>query len=172
MEVEDPGCLFTLGRSKDFGLCQAVKINNEDCGRILDTRASMYCQHHIMMATNKHRNQRGSLIAGTSSIYDLNKQPSSRPVAQPRRTAGVGLIPSRETTYIFDDGGVGTSSMADPEGKKKDPLTGEDGLSSFLMNQNNPGGQYLRQAKVSKDTVWAKDITSPSKNAFTLLPLY
>ncbi|KAF8952220.1 hypothetical protein BGZ52_007458 [Haplosporangium bisporale] len=161
VEVEDPGCLFTLGRSKDFGLCQAVKINNEDCGRILDTRASMYCQHHIMMATNKHRNQRGSLIAGTSSIYDLNKQPSARPLAQPRRTAGVGLIPSRETTYIFDDGGVGTSSMADPEGKKKDPLTGEDGLSSFLMNQNNPGGQYLRQAKVSKDTVWAKDITSP-----------
>ncbi|KAG0036341.1 hypothetical protein BGZ82_004338 [Podila clonocystis] len=171
VEVDDPGCLFTLGQSKDFGLCQAVKLNNEDCGRILDTRASMYCQHHIMMATNKHRNQRGSLIAGTSSIYDLNKQPSSqtqaRPMAQPRRTGASGasgassLMSSRETTYIFDDGGIGTSSLADPEGKKKDPLARGDGLSSFLMNQNNPGGQYLRQAKVSKETVWAKDITSP-----------
>ncbi|KAG0335260.1 hypothetical protein BG000_007672 [Podila horticola] len=168
VEVDDPGCLFTLGRSKDFGLCQAVKLNNEDCGRILDTRASMYCQHHIMMATNKQRNQRGSLMAGTSSIYDLNKQPPSqpqaRPMVQPRRTGASGsssLISSRETTYIFDDGGIGTSSLADPEGRKKDPLTGGDGLSSFLMNQNNPGGQYLRQAKVSKETVWAKDITSP-----------
>ncbi|KAG0095885.1 hypothetical protein BGZ93_005277 [Podila epicladia] len=173
VEVDDPGCLFTLGRSKDFGLCQAVKLNNEDCGRILDSRASMYCQHHIMMATNKHRNQRGSLIAGTSSIYDLNKQPSSqthtRPMALPRRAGAsnkasnkaTSLISSRETTYIFDDGGIGTSSLADPEGKKKDSLTGGDGLSSFLMNQNNPGGQYLRQAKVSKETVWAKDITSP-----------
>ncbi|KAF9427169.1 hypothetical protein BGZ94_005371 [Podila epigama] len=166
VEVDDPGCLFILGRSTDYGLCEAVKLNGEDCGRILDRRASIYCQHHIMMATNKHRNQRGSLIAGTSSIYDLNKTPfQNRPIAQPRRTtttaASTILSSSRETTYIFDDGGVGTSSLTDPESKKKDPLTGEDGLSSFLMNQNNPGGMYLRQAKTSKDVAWAKDVTSP-----------
>ncbi|KAG0345848.1 hypothetical protein BG004_002939 [Podila humilis] len=174
VEVEDPGCLFALGRSKDFGHCQAVKLNGQDCGRILDLRASAYCQHHILMATNKHRNQRGSLIAGTSSMYDINKAPAqSRAVAQPRRSTpatGSGssrngssiMHASRDTTYIFDDGGLGTSALVDASGKKKDSLAGDDnGLSSFLMSQNNPGGQYLRQAKASKDVAWAKDVTSP-----------
>ncbi|KAF9110777.1 hypothetical protein BGX27_005888 [Mortierella sp. AM989] len=174
VQVEHPDCLLIVGTSTDFGLCETIKLNGEKCGRILDKRGSAHCNYHIMMATNKRRNQRGSLIAGTSSIYDLEKPPPQTSHApMPRKIGGAPQSShsserlrmmaksTRETTYIFDDGGVGTSSLMDPKGHRKNPQQPDDGLSAFLMNQNNPGGQYLRQAKASKDVKWAKDVTSP-----------
>ncbi|KAG0365637.1 hypothetical protein BGZ54_006361, partial [Gamsiella multidivaricata] len=174
VEVEHPDCLIVIGTSSDFGLCEAVKLNGENCGKILDRRGSIYCNYHIMMATNKRRNQRGSLIAGTSSIYDLEKTPvQAGPTGVLHRIGGVGHSkpPSerarmlarepKETTYIFDDDGIGTSSMMDYKSPSKGPQQSGDNLSTFLMNQNNPGGQYLRQSKTSKDAAWAKDVTSP-----------
>ncbi|KAG0245655.1 hypothetical protein B0O80DRAFT_203756 [Mortierella sp. GBAus27b] len=174
VEVEHPDCLLVIGTSTDFGLCEAVKLNGENCGKIMDKRGSVYCNYHIMMATNKHRNQRGSLIAGTSSVYDLEGGPSQAGSATMPRKIGAGrqtnTHPERqralaqeptETTYIFRDGGVGSSSMVDHDDSKKGSQKADGGLSTFLMSQNNPGGQYLRQAKTSKDVAWAKDITSP-----------
>ncbi|KAF9175824.1 hypothetical protein BGX21_007053 [Mortierella sp. AD011] len=174
VEVEHPDCLLVIGTSADFGMCEAVKLNGEKCGRLLDKRASAYCNYHIMMAANKRRNQRGSLIAGTSSIYDLDKPPQQAGApAMPRKLGGAPQSShsseklrmmtreSKETTYIFDDGGVGTSALMDHKNPRKGPQQPEDSLSAFLMNQNNPGGQYLRQAKASKDVAWAKDVTSP-----------
>ncbi|KAF9545435.1 hypothetical protein EC957_010965 [Mortierella hygrophila] len=175
VEVEHPDCLLVLGTSTDFGLCEAVKLNGDNCNRPLDKRASSYCSYHIMMVANKGRNQRGSLIAGTSSILDLDKS-ASRPFKPPGpHKAGGGLGrsssssflqsgskgPPQETTYLFDDGGVGTSLMADPKKAKKVVNQLDDELSAFLMTQNNPGGHYLRQAKESKDVTWAKDVPSP-----------
>ncbi|KAF9366943.1 hypothetical protein BGX34_000064 [Mortierella sp. NVP85] len=168
VEIEHPDCLLVIGASKDYGVCEAVKLNGENCGKILDKRGSAYCNHHIMMAMNKRRNQRGSLIASTSSVYDLDKnslQAGSATLA--RKIGGDGQSNRsmtrgfKETTYIFDDGGIGTSSMIDGESPKKGSRPSDSGLSAFLMSQNNPGGQYLRQAKTSKDVAWAKDITSP-----------
>ncbi|KAF9347890.1 hypothetical protein BGX26_000663 [Mortierella sp. AD094] len=185
VEVEHPDCLLVVGTSADFGMCEAVKLNGEKCGRLLDKKASAYCNYHIMMATNKRRNQRGSLIAGTSSIYDLDKPPLQ--VSAPTMPRKIGGAPQsshsseklrmmarepRETTYIFDDGGVGTSALMDHKNPRKGPQQPEDSLSAFLMNQNNPGGQYLRQAKTSKDVAWAKDVTSPKTptNSSELFP--
>ncbi|KAF8975432.1 hypothetical protein BGZ46_009132 [Entomortierella lignicola] len=174
VELDHPDCLLVLGTSADYGLCEAVKLNEEKCGRLLNKRGSAYCNYHIMMATNKRRNQRGSLIAGTSSIYDLDKPPlQTNSAALPRKIGGpkqsslsseklrMMARESRETTYIFDDNGVGTSSLTDQKSSRKDQQQPDDSLSTFLMNQNNPGGQYLRQAKTSKDVAWAKDVTSP-----------
>ncbi|KAG0013457.1 hypothetical protein BGZ80_011061, partial [Entomortierella chlamydospora] len=179
VEVEHPDCLLVVGTSADFGMCEAVKLNGEKCGRLLDIRASAYCNYHIMMATNKRRNQRGSLIAGTSSIYDLDKPPlQAGAPAMPRKIGGAPQSShsseklrmmareSKETTYIFDDGGVGTSALMDHKNPRKGPQQPEDSLSAFLMNQNNPGGQYLRQAKASKDVAWAKDVTSPRSSYY------
>ncbi|KAK5815915.1 hypothetical protein F5H01DRAFT_379616 [Linnemannia elongata] len=175
VEVEHPDCLLVLGTSTDFGLCEAVKLNGDNCNRPLDKRASSYCSYHIMMVANKGRNQRGSLIVGTSSILDLDKS-ASRPFKPPGpHKAGGGLARSssssflqggskgslQETTYLFDDGGIGTSLMADPKKPKKAVNQLDDELSAFLMTQNNPGGHYLRQAKESKDVTWAKDVPSP-----------
>ncbi|KAG0076479.1 hypothetical protein BGZ90_008639 [Linnemannia elongata] len=175
VEVEHPDCLLVLGTSTDFGLCEAVKLNGDNCNRPLDKRASSYCSYHIMMVANKGRNQRGSLIVGTSSILDLDKS-ASRPFKPPgSHKAGGGLARSssssflqggskgslQETTYLFDDGGIGTSLMADPKKPKKAVNQLDDELSAFLMTQNNPGGHYLRQAKESKDVTWAKDVPSP-----------
>ncbi|KAF9165525.1 hypothetical protein DFQ26_009842 [Actinomortierella ambigua] len=69
----------------------------------------------------------------------------------------------RDTNYIFDDGALGSSSMTEPTtpGKRKRQNDGDDPLTAFLMNQDNPGGMYLRQAMASKDVTWVKDITSP-----------
>ena len=177
MEIEHPDCLLVIGTSTDYGVCEAVKLNDENCGKILDKRGSAYCNHHIMMAMNKRRNQRGSLIASTSSVYDLDKNSLQAGSATlPRKIGGDGQSNPRsitrgfkETTYIFDDGGIGTSSMMDRESPKKGSRPSDSGLSAFLMSQNNPGGQYLRQAKTSKDVAWAKDITSPSKFSGTHL---
>ncbi|KAI1295059.1 hypothetical protein EDD11_008051 [Mortierella claussenii] len=174
VEVEHPDCLVIVGKSTDFGLCEAIKLNGNSCDRILDKRGSAYCNQHIMMVTNKRRNQRGSLIAGTSSIYDVEKPSVQIPLTGLPRKIGSSsqsghssdrmrmmARETRETTYIFDDGGIGTSSLADPMSKKKGQEQTDGTLSSFLMSQNNPGGQYLRQAKTSKDVAWAKDLTSP-----------
>ncbi|KAG0003768.1 hypothetical protein BGZ65_001372 [Modicella reniformis] len=174
VEVEHADCLLVIGTSTDFGLCEAVKLNGESCGRILDKRGSAYCNYHIMMTMHKRRNQRGSMIIGTSSIQDLEGAPSQAGSATLSRKIGAGGQSSlhsegirmiarepRETTYIFDDGGVGTSSMMDRGSSKNGPQQLDDGLSAFLMSQNNLGGQYLRQAKTSKDVAWAKDVTSP-----------
>ncbi|KAG0304891.1 hypothetical protein BGZ98_004856 [Dissophora globulifera] len=175
VEVAHPDCLIVIGTSSDFGLCEAVKLNGDNCGRLLDKRGSAYCSFHVMMATNKRRNQRGSLIAGTSSIFDLEKpQVQAGPgVGVPRRAGGIGLSRphpekmrmmaqgARETTYIFDDGGIGTSSLEDHNSPRKANQQPATNLSTFLMSQNNPGGQYLRQATTSKDVAWAKDVTSP-----------
>jgi hypothetical protein len=162
-------------------------MNGENCGKIMDRRGSVYCNYHIMMATNKHRNQRGSLIAGTTSVYDLERGPSQAGSATMPRKIGAGrqtnTHPERqralaqepkETTYIFRDGGVGSSSMIDHDDTKKGSQKADGGLSTFLMSQNNPGGQYLRQANTSKDVAWAKDITSPSKSTccFPLIVLF
>ncbi|KAG0367916.1 minichromosome maintenance- protein [Mortierella sp. AD032] len=173
VEVEHPDCLLVIGTSTDFGLCEVVKLNGDNCNRPIDKRASSYCSYHIMMVANKGRNQRGSLIAGTSSIYDLDKF-ADRPFKPPgphkagglQRTASSGVLQGvskgpQETTYLFDDGGVGTSLMADPQKPKKAINQTDDELSAFLMNQNNPGGHYLRQAKESRDVSWAKDVPSP-----------
>lgn len=169
--------MLVVGTSTDFGLCEAVKLNGDNCNRPLDKRASSYCSYHIMMVANKGRNQRGSLIVGTSSILDLDKS-ATRPFKPPGpQKAGGGLPrsssssflqgaskgPPQETTYLFDDGGIGTSLMADPKKPKKSVNQVDDELSAFLMTQNNPGGHYLRQAKESKDVTWAKDVPSPSK---------
>ncbi|KAG0313593.1 hypothetical protein BGZ99_008720 [Dissophora globulifera] len=175
VEVAHPDCLIVIGTSSDFGLCEAVKLNGDNCGRLLDKRGSAYCSFHVMMATNKRRNQRGSLIAGTSSIFDLEKpQAQAGPgVGVPRKAGGFGLSrphpekmrmmaqSARETTYIFDDGGIGTSSLEDHNSPRKANQQPATNLSTFLMSQNNPGGQYLRQATTSKDVAWAKDVTSP-----------
>ncbi|KAF9913100.1 hypothetical protein EC991_003559 [Linnemannia zychae] len=173
VEVEHPDCLLVIGTSTDFGLCEVVKLNGDNCNRPIDKRASSYCSYHIMMVANKGRNQRGSLIAGTSSIYDLDKS-VARPFKPPgphkvggglQRASSSGMQGanggSHETTYLFDDGGVGSSRMADPEKPKKAINQVDDELSAFLMNQNNPGGHYLRQAKESRDVAWAKDVPSP-----------
>ncbi|KAF8944931.1 hypothetical protein BGZ47_003479 [Haplosporangium gracile] len=175
VEVEHPDCLLVLGTSTDFGLCEAVKLNGDNCNRPLDKRASSYCSYHIMMVANKGRNQRGSLIVGTSSILDLDKSASRsfkppgphRAGGGPPRLSSSSFLqgaskgPPQETTYLFDDGGIGTSLMADPKKPKKAINQSDDGLSAFLMTQNNPGGHYLRQAKESKDVTWAKDVPSP-----------
>ncbi|KAF9967346.1 hypothetical protein BGZ70_009889 [Mortierella alpina] len=176
VEVVHPDCMLIIGVARDFGLCEAVKKNGQDCGKIMDRRGSAYCTYHIMLVSNKQRNQRGSLLVGTSSIYDMEKpQAQARGGPVPRYARG-GINPSnpqsaarrlmgdttKETTYLFDNGGVVSSAMMDTKGSKtsrKDQP--DDDLSSFLMNQNNPGGQYLRQAKASKDATMAKDITSP-----------
>ncbi|KAF9922825.1 hypothetical protein FBU30_007033 [Linnemannia zychae] len=174
VQVEHPDCLLVIGTSIDFGLCEAVKLNGASCNKPIDKRASSYCNHHIMMIANKGRNQRGSLIAGTSSIYDLDKSALRpfKPFGQ-HKTGARGLQNSsnsiiqsvgkepQETTYFFDDGGVGTSLLADPKKTKKGTNQVDDELSAFLMTQNNPGGHYLRQAKESKDVTWAKDVSSP-----------
>ncbi|KAG0275976.1 hypothetical protein BGZ95_008149 [Linnemannia exigua] len=173
VEVEHPDCLLVIGTSTDFGLCEVVKLNGDNCNRPIDKRASSYCSYHIMMVANKGRNQRGSLIAGTSSIYDLDKF-AARPFKPPgphkagglQRAASSGVLQGaskgpQETTYLFDDGGVGTSLLADPQKPKKAVNQTDDELSAFLMNQNNPGGHYLRQAKESRDVTWAKDVPSP-----------
>ncbi|CAO3569551.1 unnamed protein product [Mortierella alpina] len=176
VEVVHPDCMLIIGVARDFGLCEAVKKNGQDCGKIMDRRGSAYCTYHIMLVSNKQRNQRGSLLVGTSSIYDMEKpQSQARGGPVPRYARG-GINPSnpqsaarrlmgdtaKETTYLFENGGVVSSAMMDTKGTKssrKDQP--DDDLSSFLMNQNNPGGQYLRQAKASKDVTMAKDITSP-----------
>ena len=177
IKVQQPEGLVRIGRSKDYGLCEAVKLNNQNCGLMVDKRASIYCTHHIMMATDKQRNQRGSLIAGTSSIYDLEKKKPGVHIASSTMPIRIGgphqqhiarrkvLDPasSRETTYIFDNGGIGSSSMTQPTKKTKTNQAPDDDLSKFLMSQNNPGGQYLRQAKNNGDVALAKDMTSPSK---------
>ncbi|KAG0258297.1 hypothetical protein BG011_003369 [Mortierella polycephala] len=174
VKIEHPDCLLVIGIASDFGRCEAVKKNDENCGAILDRRASAYCNYHIMLVANKRRNQRGGLIAGTSSIYDLER-PQSNPRAAPlarwpggdnkpnfqsraRQTMGDS---AQDTTYIFEDEGVGTSSRKNFKSPRKSTQPHDESLSSFLMNQNNPGGQYLRQAKVSKDVTWAKDVPSP-----------
>lgn len=131
------------------------------------------------MVANKGRNQRGSLIVGTSSILDLDKS-ATRPFKPPgpqraggvqQRSLSAGLLgvgkPPQETTYLFDDGGIGTSLLADPKKAKKGVVSVDESLSAFLMTQNNPGGHYLRQAKESKDVTWAKDVPSPSKLPFS-----
>ncbi|KAG9323002.1 hypothetical protein KVV02_007432 [Mortierella alpina] len=176
VEVVHPDCMLIIGVARDFGLCEAVKKNGQDCGKIMDRRGSAYCTYHIMLVSNKQRNQRGSLLVGTSSIYDMEKpqsQPraglvpryargaynSSNPQSAARRLMG---DTAKETTYLFENGGVVSSAMMDAKGTKASRTDQpDDDLSSFLMNQNNPGGQYLRQAKASKDVTWAKDITSP-----------
>ncbi|KAG0201181.1 hypothetical protein BGX28_005927 [Mortierella sp. GBA30] len=176
VEVVHPDCLLVIGVARDFGLCEAVKKNGDNCGKILDRRGSVYCTYHIMMASNKRRNQRGSLLVGTTSIYDLEKPQTQPHTAHlPRRLGGGAGLPNpqsgqrrmmagmaKETTYVFDNGGVVTSAMVDPKNSKGSRVQKPDEeLSTFLMNQNNPGGQYLRQAKASKDVTWAKDVTSP-----------
>ncbi|KAF9570911.1 hypothetical protein EC968_001220 [Mortierella alpina] len=176
VEVVHPDCMLIIGVARDFGLCEAVKKNGQDCGKIMDRRGSAYCTYHIMLVSNKQRNQRGSLLAGTSSIYDMEKpQPRPRAGLVPRyarggngssnpQSAAHRLMgdTARETTYLFENGGVVSSAMMDFKGNKTSRTDQpDDDLSSFLMNQNNPGGQYLRQAKASKDVTWAKDITSP-----------
>ncbi|KAF9272411.1 hypothetical protein BGZ68_002430 [Mortierella alpina] len=176
VEVVHPDCMLIIGVARDFGLCEAVKKNGQDCGKIMDRRGSAYCTYHIMLVSNKQRNQRGSLLVGTSSIYDMEKphsQPragfvpryarggnsSTNPQSAARRLMG---DTAKETTYLFENGGVVSSAMMDTKGTKTSRTDQpDDELSSFLMNQNNPGGQYLRQAKASKDVTWAKDITSP-----------
>ncbi|KAF9135084.1 minichromosome maintenance- protein [Mortierella sp. 14UC] len=173
VEVEHPDCLLVIGTSADFGLCEVVKLNGDNCNRPIDKRASSYCSYHIMMVANKSRNQRGSLIAGTSSIYDLDKS-VARPFKPPgpykaggglQRASSSGIQGAgkgpQETTYLFEDGGVGSSRMADPEKPKKAVNQADDELSTFLMNQNNPGGHYLRQAKESREVARAKDVPSP-----------
>lgn len=175
IKVQRPEGIFRIGKSKDYGLCEAVKLNNENCGLIVDRRASIYCTHHIMMATDKQRNQRGSLIAGTSSIYDLEKKPPGVHIASSTKPIRIGghaqhtarrklLDPAstRDTTYIFDNGSTGSSSMTQPTKKVRTNEPADDDLSLFLMSQNNPGGQYLRQAKSSGDVTLAKELTSPS----------
>ncbi|KAF9915789.1 hypothetical protein BX616_005342 [Lobosporangium transversale] len=174
VEVEHPDCLLVVGTSADFGQCEAIKLDGKECGRVVDRRASRLCAHHIMMLTNKRRNQHGCLIAGTSSIYDLEKPLAQMPSPSVLRKVGESSFKSpssarlrmmardyKETTYIFDDGGIGTSSLLDSKASKKSLAQEDSILSSFLMSQNNPGGQYLRQAKASKDVAWAKDVTSP-----------
>ena len=171
--------MLIIGVARDFGLCEAVKKNGQDCGKIMDRRGSAYCTYHIMLVSNKQRNQRGSLLVGTSSIFDMEK-PASQPRAGlvPRYARGGYSAPNpqsaarrlmgdtaKETTYLFENGGVVSSAMMDTRGTKASRSDQpDDDLSSFLMNQNNPGGQYLRQAKASKDVTWDKDITSPSKS--------
>ncbi|KAF9436296.1 hypothetical protein BGZ76_004361 [Entomortierella beljakovae] len=179
VQVEHPDCLLILGTSSSFGQCEAIKLNGDKCGRALDKRGSAYCNYHVMMAANRHRNQRSSLIVGTSSIYDIDKAPlqsgsnslprnggTSRPALEKSR------ISSKETTYIFDDGGVGTSSMVDSKSPRNGSNQPDTSLSNFLMSQNNLGGQYLRQAKASKDVAWAKDVSSPKTptNSSELFP--
>ncbi|KAF9182825.1 hypothetical protein BGZ51_004405 [Haplosporangium sp. Z 767] len=174
VKVEHPDCLLVIGIASDFGRCEAVKKNGEDCGAILDRRASAYCNYHIMLVANKRRNQRGGLIAGTSSIYDLERPQSNLRTAPSARWPGGDNKPNLQsrsrqttrdsvldTTYIFEEEGVGTSSHKDYKSPRKSTQPFDESLSSFLMNQNNPGGQYLRQAKVSKDVTWAKDVPSP-----------
>ncbi|KAF9106569.1 hypothetical protein BGX29_009096 [Mortierella sp. GBA35] len=170
VEVEDPDCLLVIGTSEDFGLCEAVKLDGGNCNRVLDKRASSYCNHHIMMVANKGRNQRGSLIVGTSSILDLDKNAarSLKPpgLHRPGSSSSSGFFQGagkrpQETTYLFDDGGVGTSLMADPKKIKKGVAPVDEGSVAFLMTQNNPGGHYLRQAMESKDVTKAKDVPSP-----------
>ncbi|KAG0053620.1 hypothetical protein BGZ83_000761 [Gryganskiella cystojenkinii] len=175
VKVHKPESLLRIGRSKDFGLCEVVKMNNENCGLMVDKRASNYCTHHIMMVTDKQRNQRGSLIAGTSSIYDVDKKKPAAHIASSTMPIRIGrdqhqltrrknMDPVKETTYIFDDGGIASSSMTQPTKKPRTngPTTAlDDEMSKFLMSQNNPGAQYLRQAKTSRDVTLAKDITSP-----------
>ncbi|KAF8939792.1 hypothetical protein BGZ58_008769 [Dissophora ornata] len=174
VQIEHPDCLMIIGTSSDVGQCKAVKMNGENCGRLLDTRVSAYCAQHIMMVADSRRNQRGSLIAGTGSIYDLDKLPmQAGPANLPRKIGGAAqpnvqsnklrmmAHGSRETTYIFDDGGIGSSSLIDHKSSKKGNERPDDVLSSFLMSQNNPGGQYLRQAKANKEVAWAKDVSSP-----------
>ncbi|KAG0203143.1 hypothetical protein BGX33_009276 [Mortierella sp. NVP41] len=170
VEVEDPDCLLVIGTSEDFGLCEAVKLDGGNCNRVLDKRASSYCNHHIMMVANKGRNQRGSLIVGTSSILDLDKNAarSLKPpgLHRPGSSSSSGFFQGagkgpQETTYLFDDGGVGTSLMADPKKIKKGVAPADEGSVAFLMTQNNPGGHYLRQAMESKDVTKAKDVPSP-----------
>lgn len=126
------------------------------------------------MATDKQRNQRGSLIAGTSSIYDLEKKTPGVHIASSTKPIRIGghtqhaarrkLDPAstKDTTYIFDNGSTGSSSMTQPTKKTRTNEPADDDLSLFLMSQNNPGGQYLRQAKSSGDVTLAKELTSPS----------
>ncbi|KAF9585846.1 hypothetical protein BGW38_000482 [Lunasporangiospora selenospora] len=172
-EVDHPNRLLVLGVSMDFGQCEAVKMNGQNCGKVLDKRGSIYCMQHIMMAANKQRNQRGSLIVGTSSIYDLNTNPGpgSRDSSHGPRSqhAFVGQKKKIErdssgATYLLGDGEVATSSQTSlAAGGSKRLQQTDDTLSTYLMSQNNLGGQYLKQAMSSKDVAWAKDITSPKK---------
>ncbi|GJJ69984.1 minichromosome maintenance protein 10 [Entomortierella parvispora] len=176
IKVQQPEGIFRIGKSKDYGLCEAVKLNNENCGLMVDRRASIYCTHHIMTATDKQRNQRGSLIAGTSSIYDLEKKrpgvhtaSSTMPIriGGPQHTARRKIMDpasTKDTTYIFDNGSTGSSSMTQPTKKTRTNEPVDDDLSLFLMSQNNPGGQYLRQAKSSGDVTLAKELTSPKRS--------
>ncbi|KAG0230027.1 hypothetical protein BGW42_001190 [Actinomortierella wolfii] len=195
VEVEKADNLIVIGTASDIGFCEAVKLNGSDCGKALDRRSGHYCTFHVQLAANKLRSKRGALLASTSSTFDLTqaellrkqqilKSGGGRGYFQNK--AGLGVagrghgdqgesamqqarrlrnMDDRDTTYIFDDGAVGSSSLTEPTTprKRKQQNDTEDALTAFLMNQDNPGGMYLRQAMASKEVAWAKDITSPKK---------
>ncbi|KAJ6578836.1 hypothetical protein DFH09DRAFT_1030713 [Mycena vulgaris] len=110
---ESASSIMVIGRSKDLGLCGAVKRDGKVCGAWCDKRLSDVCEWHVQYAVEQRRASRPEFSAGTSGM-STTAQRKRKPEYDPRRKWGLKPLDegSSGATYLVSghiiSGGVGT----------------------------------------------------------------
>ncbi|KAJ7456966.1 hypothetical protein FB451DRAFT_1407015 [Mycena latifolia] len=98
---ESASSIMIIGRSKDLGLCGAVKRDGKVCGSWCDRRLSDVCEWHVQYAVEQRRAGRPEFSVGTSGMSTTAVR-KRKPDYDPRRKWGLKPLDesSSGATYV------------------------------------------------------------------------
>ncbi|KAF9268986.1 hypothetical protein L218DRAFT_412793 [Marasmius fiardii PR-910] len=110
---ESASSIVTIGKSKDLGMCTAVKRDGKVCGSWCDKRVSSICDYHIQTAVDSRRASRPEFAGGTSGFNKAKKKSDY----DPRRQWGLqptSQLGDADATYVFSGHIARGTSTGDP----------------------------------------------------------
>jgi len=101
--VNRAGQLLKMGKSKDFGVCKALRVDGQPCGNIVNTSQCQYCNFHVGREMSKLNAKRPNLQnwgnGGPGSIKTVHQKKET--VAAAKKAVITG---SRNNMHIAPDG--------------------------------------------------------------------
>ncbi|KAJ7080013.1 hypothetical protein B0H15DRAFT_940675 [Mycena belliarum] len=111
---ESASSIMIIGRSKDLGLCGAIKRDGKACGSWCDRRLSDVCEWHVQYAVEQRRAGRPEFSVGTSGLSTTAVR-KRKAEYDPRRKWGLKPLEEASTgaTYLVAGHIINNSSGVD-----------------------------------------------------------
>ncbi|KAL0579267.1 hypothetical protein V5O48_002721 [Marasmius crinis-equi] len=158
---ESAASITTIGKSKDLGMCTAVKRDGKVCGSWCDKRVTNVCEYHLQTAFASRKASRPELAGGTSGLA----KPKAKSEYDPRRQWGLqpatrnGQFGDSDATYVFSGHIARGSSSSDPffsdthgrdaqtRAQKKQASRESEKVLKKLMERDRDGVQGIIKAR-------------------------
>ncbi|KAG7093878.1 hypothetical protein E1B28_007517 [Marasmius oreades] len=147
---ESTTSITTIGRSKDLGMCTAVKRDGKVCGSWCDKRVGNVCDYHLQTAIDSRRASRPEFSGGTSGLSKAKRKSDYDPRRQ------WGLQPTNQSsdsdaTYVFS----GHIAGGDPFFAD---TFGRDGQTRAQKKMANRESEKVLQKLLERDKVGMQGI--------------